>query len=471
MLDGVNDTPAQARAAGRAGARQATRRAVQVQPDSVQPVPRVGPEALAARARRRRSRACCRTPASSPRCARRAATTSTPPAASWPARCRTARACRAARAARPPVRVPRRLAARAPGRAGTSAHDARERRWRLRGRRWRWLLAALVAGCAAPPQPAARRRTRLATASPRPTRPSAASARACAWSWPSAYFSRGQMTTALDEVKLALAADPTCGEAYNLRGLIYASLGDDGLAEESFRRALQLNPRDADTMHNYGWFLCQQKRYAEANAQFDQALAAPQYRDAARTPADAGRVPGARRPAGRGRSAACCAPTSSTRPIRSTAVNLSEVLYRRGDYERARFYIRRVNSRPTSPARRRCGWRRASSSKLGNRAGAQRARPTSCATAFPQSREAGRVRAGAASMSEATAAASRPARRPARARCCAQAREAPGPAHRGAGRGDQGARRASSSCSRPTASTSCPTPPSRARWRRPCAAR
>src|ERR1700709_717444 len=31
------------------------------------------------------------------------------------------------------------------------------------------------------------------------------------------YFGRGQMTTALDQVKLALQADPTLGEAYNLR--------------------------------------------------------------------------------------------------------------------------------------------------------------------------------------------------------------------------------------------------------------
>ena len=82
-----------------------------------------------------------------------------------------------------------------------------------------------------------------------------------AWSWPSAYFGQNQMTTALDQVKLAIAADPNYGEAYNLRGLIYANLGDTVLAEESFKRALQLNPRDADTMHNYGYYLCQQKRY------------------------------------------------------------------------------------------------------------------------------------------------------------------------------------------------------------------
>ena len=99
----------------------------------------------------------------------------------------------------------------------------------------------------------------------------------------SAYFADGQLTTALDEVKQAILADPKMGEAYNLRGLIYAGLGDDALAEESFRRALQLSPSDAAVMHNYGWYLCMQKRYGEASAQFQQALAQPQYRDVTRT--------------------------------------------------------------------------------------------------------------------------------------------------------------------------------------------
>src|ERR1700712_2426474 len=55
------------------------------------------------------------------------------------------------------------------------------------------------------------------------------------------YFGRGQMTTALDQVKLALQANPTLSEAYNLRGLIYANLGDDAMAEESFRHARVTN--------------------------------------------------------------------------------------------------------------------------------------------------------------------------------------------------------------------------------------
>jgi transcriptional regulator with XRE-family HTH domain len=55
------------------------------------------------------------------------------------------------------------------------------------------------------------------------------------------------------------------------------------LAEQSFQRALQLAPRDGDTLHNYGWFLCQQRRYDDADVQFNAALAAPQYAEVPRT--------------------------------------------------------------------------------------------------------------------------------------------------------------------------------------------
>src|SRR4029077_8457871 len=144
------------------------------------------------------------------------------------------------------------------------------------------VLVTVVAGCAAPPQPvvpANETRDRVTASDESETQKRARARMELA----SAYFSRGQMTTALDQVELAIAADPLYGEAFNLRGLIYANLGDNVLAEESFKRALQLNPRDADTMQNYAWYLCQQKRYPESNAYFAQALAAPQYRGVART--------------------------------------------------------------------------------------------------------------------------------------------------------------------------------------------
>jgi type IV pilus assembly protein PilF len=199
------------------------------------------------------------------------------------------------------------------------------------------------------------------------------------------YFSRGQMPTALDQVKLAIAADPNLGEAFNLRGLIYAGLGDDRLAEESFRRALQLNPRDADTMQNFGWYLCQHKRYGEANAMFGQALAVPQYRDAARTLLTQGVCQSfAGQPREAERTLLRSYEIDPSSP--ATAVNLSELLYRRGDFERARFYIRRVNT-VAEVANAQTLWLGAKiENKLGNAPEAQ-VLGKQLRTRFPDSRE------------------------------------------------------------------------------------
>jgi type IV pilus assembly protein PilF len=202
----------------------------------------------------------------------------------------------------------------------------------------------------------------------------------------SAYFSRGQYTTALDEVKLAIAADPNMVVAFNLRGLIYANLGDVRLAEESFRHALQLDARDADTMQNYGWYLCQQKRYPEADTMFRQALAVPQYRDIPRTlltqgvcQARAGELTQAEGTLTKSYEMDPANP--------ATAINLAEVLFRRGEFERARFYVRRVNNN-TNLSNAQTLWLAARiEHRLGNRQGAQDL-GTQIKNRFPQTREA-----------------------------------------------------------------------------------
>ncbi|MGZ5275670.1 MAG: type IV pilus biogenesis/stability protein PilW [Caldimonas sp.] len=207
------------------------------------------------------------------------------------------------------------------------------------------LLGAALAGCAGMPQPPAtpanETKDRI-TASDEPDAQKRARAR---MELASAYFGRGQMTTALDQVKLAIAADPLYGAAFNLRGLIYANLGDTVLAEESFKRALQIDPRDADTMHNYGYYLCQQKRYPESSALFARALAVPQYQGTVRTLLTQGVcLAYAGQLAESEASLARAYELDPSSPF--VATNLAEVLYRRGDFERARFYIRRVNALP-----------------------------------------------------------------------------------------------------------------------------
>lgn len=206
-----------------------------------------------------------------------------------------------------------------------------------------WPAIALVLallGCAAPPPPNNDRAPRTASDQTDPERRARVRLELAAL-----YLGRGQSSTALDEVKRAIAAKPDLAEAYSLRGLIYASMGEPTLAEESFQRSLTLAPRDGDAMHNFGWFLCQQRRYAEADAQFNAAIAQTQYRDTVRSLlaqgvclARAGRWPEAEQALARSYE------LDPANPV--TAYNLSEVLMRRGELDRARFYVGRINAVP-----------------------------------------------------------------------------------------------------------------------------
>jgi len=204
------------------------------------------------------------------------------------------------------------------------------------------LLAALLQACAsAPPSAAGKNSTREVRASTDNADPERRAVLRLELA--SLYFSRGQTTTALDEVQQALEARPDLPGAHTLRGLIYASLGDNRRSEDSFKRALEISPSDGDAMHNFGWVLCQQQRFTEADALFDRALAQPRYRDLVKTHLAQGVcLARAGRWAEAERSLARSYELDPANPM--TAFNLSEVLLRRGELERARFYVARINS-------------------------------------------------------------------------------------------------------------------------------
>lgn len=157
------------------------------------------------------------------------------------------------------------------------------------------------------------------------------------------YFEQGQTTVALDELKQSIAADPNFAPAYNLRGLIYMRLSDPVLAEDSFRRALTLNPRDADVFHNYGWMLCQQSRFADAQKAFSQAIAVPLYGGRAKSWMAQGLC---QMKAGQTAEAELSFQRSyeldAGNPV--TGYNLANLLFLRGDIVRAQFYVRRLNN-------------------------------------------------------------------------------------------------------------------------------
>ena len=159
----------------------------------------------------------------------------------------------------------------------------------------------------------------------------------------SGYFEQGQTNVALDELKQALIADPTFADAYNLRGLVYMRLNDAALAEDSFRRALAIDPRDSGTAHNYGWFLCQQARYRESFQLFGQAIANPTYVGQAKSLMTQGlcQVRAGQR-AEAEQSLTRSYELDAGNPL--TGYNLSSLLFERGELVRSQFYIRRLNN-------------------------------------------------------------------------------------------------------------------------------
>lgn len=157
------------------------------------------------------------------------------------------------------------------------------------------------------------------------------------------YFEQGQTNVALDEIKQSLVTDPTFVDAHNLRGLVYMRLNNIPLAEDSFRRALALNPRDADVAHNYGWLLCQQARYDESFKMFAQAAANPTYLGKAKTMMTQGVCQvRAGQKAEAEKSLMQSYELDAGNPV--TGYNLASLLYERNELSRAQFYIRRLNN-------------------------------------------------------------------------------------------------------------------------------
>jgi type IV pilus assembly protein PilF len=159
------------------------------------------------------------------------------------------------------------------------------------------------------------------------------------------YYQEGKFAIALDELKQALAIDPSYAEAHMLVGMVYMELGENALAEQNFQRALALDAKNPDVNNNYGWFLCQRGREKEAIGYFENALKDPLYPQKAKPLQNAG----------------VCANKMGDAPLAEeyfrrsfemdpggavSAYNLAQIYYDRKDFSRARFYVAQVNGSP-----------------------------------------------------------------------------------------------------------------------------
>ena len=164
------------------------------------------------------------------------------------------------------------------------------------------------------------------------------------------YYQDGKFSVALDELKQALTLDPNYADALTVLALVYSELHEDALAEQSFQRALQLEPGNSDLNNNYGWYLCQHGREKESLTYFENALKNPLYAQKAKPLQNEGVC-----------SIKMGDPVAAEEYFRRSfeldptgavsAYNLASIYYDRKDFPRARFYVSQVNnSQAPSPA-------------------------------------------------------------------------------------------------------------------------
>ena len=164
-----------------------------------------------------------------------------------------------------------------------------------------------------------------------------------------AYFGRGNMGVALEELRTAIAADPNYAPAYNVFGLVHMDLHENDVAQKNFERALALSPNDPDINNNYGWFLCSTGREEQSIAYFLAALKNPLYKTPARAYVNAGLC--SMKKNGGSDSIGYFERALRSEPDNPQALlNLASLQYKRGQLEVARGLIDHFNKvvRPTA---------------------------------------------------------------------------------------------------------------------------
>jgi type IV pilus assembly protein PilF len=86
------------------------------------------------------------------------------------------------------------------------------------------------------------------------------------------YYRQGNYELARDRLERAIELDPKKANTHSLLAMTLVQLGQHRLATESFDRAIRLEPNNSDVRNAYAVYLCQQAQYDDAQKQFDRAI-------------------------------------------------------------------------------------------------------------------------------------------------------------------------------------------------------
>ena len=157
------------------------------------------------------------------------------------------------------------------------------------------------------------------------------------------YMERGQLETAHEAFKKALALDPNSVDANTLMAVLYERIDRAEGAEKYYHRAVELDPEDGATNNNYGAYLCRLNRYDEADNYFVRALDDPFYKTPQAALANAGVC--ARMAGNAAKSETYFRKAIEADPKNAGALyELARISFDKEDFLRARAFMQRLES-------------------------------------------------------------------------------------------------------------------------------
>jgi len=184
-----------------------------------------------------------------------------------------------------------------------------------------------------------------------------------------AYYQAGNMAVALDETRIALEADPDSFQALSVRGLVHAQLKENAKAEDDFRRALKIAPKNPDVNNNYGWFLCDIGQPRQSIQYFLNALKDPLYETPEVAYANAGSCAMKAGDLDGALNYLLEALRLSKNSAPATRYKLAELLYLRGNLDEAKVYLGEAIKAMEPPSAEALWLAVRLERKLGNKAG------------------------------------------------------------------------------------------------------
>jgi len=91
------------------------------------------------------------------------------------------------------------------------------------------------------------------------------------------YLKMGNMSQAKQNLEKAKNFAPNMVQVYTAFAHYYETVGEDEQTIDSYEKALSIKSDDADTLNNYGVYLCRKNKVEEAEKQLLKAIAVPSY--------------------------------------------------------------------------------------------------------------------------------------------------------------------------------------------------